>query len=80
MMSNKVYDVFKWVAIILLPALAKLIESTFSLWDIPYGAQISSQIIYVQVFLGAILCVSNIQYKNKLQLDDPKEKEGDVNE
>lgn len=72
--NNKVYDMLKWVAIILLPALSKLIESTFNLWGIPYGAQISSQIIYVQVFLGAILCVSNIQYKNKLQFED-KEKE-----
>lgn len=67
-MSNKVYDILKWVAIILLPALAKLIESSFNLWGIPYGAEIASQIIYIQVFLGAILCVSNIKYKNK-QLD-----------
>jgi len=64
-MSNKVYDALKWVAIILLPALAKLIESSFNLWNIPYGAEIASQIIYVQVFLGAILCVSNIKYKDK---------------
>ena len=67
-MSNKVYDNLKWVAIILLPALAKLIESSFNLWNIPYGAEIASQIIYIQVFLGAILCVSNIKYKDK-QLD-----------
>lgn len=67
-MSNKVYDSLKWVAIILLPALAKLIESSFNLWNIPYGAEIASQIIYVQVFLGAILCVSNIKYKDK-QID-----------
>ena len=66
MMSNKVWDVLKWVAIILLPALAKLVESSFNLWGIPYGAEIASQIIYIQVFLGAILCVSNIQYKNKI--------------
>lgn len=66
-MSNKVYDALKWIAIILLPALSKLIESTFNLWNIPYGAQISSQIIYVQVFLGAILCVSNIKYKDSLK-------------
>lgn len=73
-MSNKVYDALKWVAIILLPALAKLIESSFNLWGIPYGAEIASQIIYVQVFLGAILCVSNIKYKGKqLDLGEVKE-------
>lgn len=66
-MSNKVYDALKWIAIILLPALAKLIEGVFNVWHIPYGADIASTIIYVQVFLGAILCVSNISYKNSLK-------------
>lgn len=63
-MPNKVYDALKWIAIILLPALAKLIEGVFNVWGIPYGADIASTIIYVQVFLGAILCVSNIKYKS----------------
>ena len=71
MMSNKVWDVLKWVAIILLPALAKLVESSFNLWGIPYGTQIASQIIYIQVFLGAILCVSDIQY-NKKKINEVK--------
>lgn len=79
MMSNKVYDVFKWVAIILLPALAKLIEGVFGVWGIPYGADIASTIIYVQVFLGAILCISNISYKDKLK-NASSEEEGKENE
>lgn len=70
-LSSKVYDVLKWVAIILLPALAKLIESSLNLWEIPYGSQIASQIIYVQLFLGAILAVDSIRYKS----DQDKEKE-----
>ena len=70
--KDKVYDALKWVAIILLPAFAKLIENSFNLWDIPYGSQIASQIIYIQVFLGAILCVSNIQYKSKINSSEGK--------
>lgn len=62
MSSNRVYDILKWIAIIFLPALAKLIEGIFGVWGIPYGAEVASTIIYVQVFLGAILCVSSINY------------------
>ena len=71
-MSNKVYDVLKWVAIIFLPAFAKLIEGVFPIWGIPYGNEIASTIIYVQMFLGAILCVSTIQY-SKQSLEEKKD-------
>lgn len=62
-MDNKIYDILKWVAIIVLPALAKFIEGVFGVWNIPLGPEIASTIIYVQVFLGAVLCISNYQYK-----------------
>lgn len=61
-MSNRVYDILKWIAIIFLPALAKLIEGVFGVWGIPYGAEVASTIIYVQVFLGVILGVSSYKY------------------
>lgn len=59
---NKVYDVLKWVAIFFLPALAKMITGIFGTWGIPYGAEIADTLTYIQVFLGAILCVSSVQY------------------
>lgn len=62
-MNDKTYDILKWVAILFLPALAKMIEGVFGVWNIPYGPEIASTIIYVQVFLGAILGVSTYQYK-----------------
>ena len=60
--NNKVYDVLKWVAIFFLPAFAKLIKGVFGTWGIPYGEEIAETLTYVQVFLGAILCVSSVQY------------------
>lgn len=64
-MSNKVYDILKWVAILFLPALAILIKTVFAIWQIPLGDQISATIIALQVFLGAILGVSSIKYKGE---------------
>ena len=62
-MSNKVYDVLKWMAMLFLPALATLVRVVFSIWQIPYGEQISTTIMAIDAFLGACLGISSIQYK-----------------
>lgn len=62
-MSNKMFDVLKWIAILFLPALATLVAVVFKIWDLPYGPEISATITAVATFLGAILGVSHIQYK-----------------
>lgn len=67
-MNDKLYDILKWVAILFLPALAILIKTVFAIWQIPLGDQISATIIAIQVFLGAILGVSSLNY-NKEQKD-----------
>lgn len=63
--SNRMYDVLKWVAILFLPALAILIRTVFAIWQIPLGDQISATIIALQVFLGAILGVSTLNYNKE---------------
>ena len=63
-LNGKVYDVLKWVAILLLPALGKLILGVFGTWGIPYGPQIADTLRDVQVFLGAILAIDSIRYKS----------------
>lgn len=66
-LSNRVFDILKWVAILFLPALAILIRTVFAIWNIPYGEQISATIIALQVFLGAILGVSTLNYNKENQ-------------
>lgn len=62
-MSNKVYDILKWMAMLFLPALATLVRVVFAIWQIPYGEQISTTIMAIDAFLGACLGISSIQYK-----------------
>lgn len=66
-MNSRVYDILKWVAIIVLPALSTLISVVFQIWNIPFGAEISQTITAIATFLGAILMVSSIQYTRKLK-------------
>jgi len=63
--NNSLYDVLKWIAILFLPALAILIKTVFAIWQIPLGDQISATIIAIQVFLGAILGVSSLNYNKE---------------
>lgn len=64
-MSNKVYDVLKWVALVVLPALAIFYESLANIWGLPYPEQIPETIMIVDLLLGTLLGVSSANYKKK---------------
>lgn len=64
-MSNKVYDVLKWIAQILLPAVGTLYFALAQIWGFPYGEQIVGTITAVDAFLGVCLGISSVQYKEK---------------
>ena len=69
MLKNKVYDVLKWLVIIVLPAVSVLYTSLAETWGFPYPEQIAKTSAAVSLFLGAVLGVStatyNAQQKNK---------------
>lgn len=71
--NNKVYDALKWIALILLPALAVLYGKLAPVWQWPYPDQIVDTIIAIDLFLGTLLGISNIQYKNKEGITDNTE-------
>ena len=64
-LPDKVYDVLKWIAQILLPALGTLYFALSSIWGLPYGEQIVGTITAIDAFLGALLGVSTVAYKKK---------------
>lgn len=61
-MANNVYDVLKWVAQIVLPALGTLYAALAVIWGFPYGEEIVGTIIAVDTFLGALLGISSVTY------------------
>lgn len=64
-MTNKVYDVLKFIAQIVLPALATFYVTIASLWGLPYPEEISGTVMAIDTFLGAILMISSNQYYKK---------------
>lgn len=61
-MSNSVYDVLKYLAQVVLPAVATLYFALSQIWGFPYGEEIVGTIAAVDAFLGAILQISSDQY------------------
>jgi len=72
-MSNKVYDVLKFIAQILLPAIGTLYFALAKIWGLPYAAEIVGTISAVDAFLGALLGISTMQYKKAAELQPPDE-------
>ena len=62
-LNNKTYDILKWVALYLLPALGTLYFALAGIWSFPYGEQIVGTITAIDTFLGVLLGVSSSAYK-----------------
>ena len=62
-MSNRTYDILKWIAQILLPAIGTLYFAIAQIWGLPYAEQIVGTITALDAFLGAILGISTRVYK-----------------
>ena len=68
-MSSKVYDVLKYIAQIVLPALGTFYFAIASIWGLPYGEQIVGTITALDTLLGALLMISTSQYNQDLKND-----------
>jgi hypothetical protein len=66
MLNNKIYDILKYIAQFVLPAVATLYFGLAKIWNLPYPEQIVGTIMAFDVFLGAILGISVIQYNKKM--------------
>lgn len=69
-MPDKVYDILKAIAMIVLPALGTLYFALAGIWGWPYAEQIVGTITAIDTFLGVILGISTAQYK-KTQIYTP---------
>lgn len=64
-MSNKLYDVLKWIALVALDAVGLFYSTIASIWGLPYGDQVLETCVALSVLLGALVGVSSTQYNKK---------------
>lgn len=61
-MSNKLYDVLKWIALVVLPAIGTLYFAVAGIWGFPYSQEIVGTITAIDTFMGVMLGISNVKY------------------
>ena len=64
-LDNKVYDILKWVALVVLPAIATLYTALAGVWGLPFAEEIPSTITAIDLFIGALLGVSTAKYNKE---------------
>lgn len=65
MMSNKTYDILRYICQIVIPAVATLYFALAQIWSLPYAEQIVGSLTAIDAFLGALLGISTRIYNNK---------------
>lgn len=61
-MTNKTYDTLKFIAQIVLPAVATLYASIAGIWNLVYVDEIPRTLMAIDTFLGAVLMISSHEY------------------
>jgi len=64
-LENKTYDILKYIAQIVLPAIGTLYFALAKIWGLPYGTEIVGTITAIDTFLGAILKISTDNYNKE---------------
>lgn len=67
MISNKMYDVLKWVTMICIPALTTAYVGLSAVWGWPYATEVAKTSAVICTLLGALLGISTAQYNKENQ-------------
>jgi len=59
---NNVYDVLKWVVMIVLPALSTAYVGLAAIWHWPMADEVAKTCSVICVMLGALLGISTAEY------------------
>ena len=62
MISNKLYDILKWLTLICIPALSTAYVGLSAVWGWPYATEIAKTSAVICTMLGALLGISTAQY------------------
>lgn len=64
-LNDKLYDILKWIVMIVLPALTTAYVGLAAIWSFPYAEQVAKTSAVVCTLLGALLGISTAQYNKE---------------
>lgn len=65
MIPDKIYNILKWIALILLPAIAFLYGCLGDIWGWPYVDAIVRSIAGIETFIGMLIGISTVNYNKE---------------
>lgn len=65
LLKNSTFDKLKWICMFFMPAFAVFTKTITEIWGLPYGDEISSTIVAINVLLSAMLGISNMAYNKQ---------------
>lgn len=68
-LNDKLYDILKWITMIVIPALATAYVGLAAVWAWPYADEVAKSAAVVCTLLGALLGISTAEY-NKGNCDE----------
>lgn len=69
LLSNKAYDILKWLALIVIPACGEAYARLANVWNLPYASQINETALVATFLIGALIGISTIQYNNGAKIE-----------
>ena len=66
-LSNKVYDILKWIALVFIPALITFYGVIGNVLNIPYTEIVLTIMGAFDVFMGSLLGISSAQYNKNIK-------------
>ncbi len=61
-LPDRVYDVLKWIVMIVIPACTTAYVGLAAIWGFPYAEEIAKTSAVICTLLGALLGISTAQY------------------
>lgn len=61
-MSNKVYDILKWIALVALDAAGVFYKTIAAIWALPLGDEVLATCAALSVLIGALIGISSASY------------------
>lgn len=62
-MSNKIYDILKWLTMVVLPAIGIFYSALAKVWGWPYGTELTATLAAICTFMGTVLQISSANYR-----------------
>lgn len=72
--NNKVYDVLKYLALIVFNALGVFYKTLAIIWKLPYGNEVALTCSAIALLIGTLIGISSYTY-NKTELIDEYDQE-----